>query len=131
MTLNKLERGKKQFTEFRNTVPDYLGVVIRQGGKRKTSYYYNVESFIELKATKKPTNALSSFSNQLKAQIIAAKNAKIKYLILVTTAGVKLSKGFYRFAMRNGVTLRHFKVTYYLDPSGGMSIWPVLLPVTN
>ena len=128
LTLNKLERGTKQFTRFRNTVPDYLGTIIFQNGKVKTTYYYNVESFIELKATKQPTISLSSFTYQLKAQIITAKNAGIKYVILITTAGVKLSSGLYKYARKRGVTLRHFKATYYIDPRGDMSIWPEEVP---
>lgn len=128
LTLNKLDRGEKQFTRFRNTVPDYLGTIIRTKGKTKTSYYYNVESFIELKATKQPKIALSSFTYQLKAQILAAKNAGIKYVYIITTAGVELSRGLYRYARKRGVTLRHYKATYNIDPRGDMSIWPEEVP---
>jgi|GEM_PF-6046764 len=102
------------------TVPDYLGFAYEfTEGPLPTSFsmpsFYELESFadgyVELKATKNDIGK-GSFDGQIKTQILAAQELKVKELIFVTTFGVKLTKPLLKFASDKGVMITLYWATY-------------------
>ncbi|WP_345954237.1 DUF6443 domain-containing protein [Mucilaginibacter sp. PAMB04168] len=102
--------------EFDYTVPDFLGVKYDIRGKpgAGVTTFYELESFYELKATKNNIG-VGAFDGQLKVQIQAAKKAKVKEIVFVTTYGVKLSKQLEKYAQNNGISLTHYWAQYRME----------------
>ncbi|SEN75532.1 hypothetical protein SAMN05216436_12140 [bacterium A37T11] len=110
-------KNKSKFQGFLDyTVPDFLGILYYTDLSKvvmKPHSFYEIENFIELKATKNNLR-LSSFDNQLKIQIQAAKVAKVSELIFVTTYGVKVGKSLSNYARENGVPITHYWTQYQI-----------------
>ncbi|MEP7237574.1 MAG: DUF6443 domain-containing protein [Ferruginibacter sp.] len=108
-------------SEIGNTIPDYFGFYVGSTGivpnKMGLSSFYELETFYELKATQNNIG-LSSFDNQLKKQILAAKSMKVQEIIMITTSDVNLSLPLRNFATENGVRLTHQVAQYRISNSG-------------
>lgn len=83
----------------------------KQRVEAKVHSYYELENFIELKATKRSIG-LGSFDGQIKTQIQAAKRAGVGELIFITTYGVNLTKPLHKYATEQGIQLTHYWTQY-------------------
>jgi hypothetical protein len=102
------------FGDMGASVPDFFGFSV--SGKGLAPEKLQLVSFYELKATKNNIG-LSTFEDQLKIQITAAKGMGVKELIMVTTSDIRLTKPLRNFAATNGVQITHQEALYKM--SGG------------
>jgi RHS repeat-associated protein len=116
--------------ELRNTVPDYFGIAYDalNPTKAELTTFYDLESFFELKATKNNIG-LSTFDGQIKVQIQAAKNLRVKELVIISTYGVNLTAPLQKYALDNGIRLTHYWAQYMILPNNKMKL--SFTPATN
>jgi RHS repeat-associated protein len=106
--------GSKVQGDLDYTIPDYIGIRYSTKGRpAKISSFYELENFIELKATKRNIG-LGSFDGQLKVQIQAAKRAGANEIIFVTTHGVRITKNLRNYAASSGILLTHYWTEYMM-----------------
>ena len=99
--------------DSKNTVPDFFGVAYSDRHLPNVSSFYEVESFLEAKATKNNIGA-ASFAGQLKVQIQAAQRMNVKEIIFLTTSSIKLTSKLHQYASERGITLTHYHAEYII-----------------
>ena len=105
---------KNEFNKYdghtRNTIPDFIGFTLPNGYASMPV----ISTFYELKASKNPLGT-ASFNAQVANQIFALSKMPGKaqrYMTLVTTSDVKISRPLQKFARDNGVILNHYIAQY-------------------